>query len=81
MSSLNGGGHMKQMGKVLTYEEFIALGKANYTNGGDVVYECWERYEFEEYVKMFGAMTEEKAMSLFRLYKSQEDEAEEMSRW
>ena len=67
--------------EALTYEEFIALGKENYTNGGDVVYECWERYEFEEYVKMFGAMTEEKAMSLFRLYKSQEDEAEAMSEW
>lgn len=69
------------MGKALTYEEFIALGKANYANGGDVVYECWERYEFEDYVKMFGAMTEEKAMRLFRLYKSQEDEAEAISEW
>lgn len=67
--------------EALTYEEFIALGKENYTKGGDVVYECWERYEFEDYVKMFGAMTEEKAMSLFRLYKSQEDEAEAMSEW
>lgn len=67
--------------EALTYEEFIALGKENYTKGGDVVYECWERYEFEEYVKMFGAMTEEKAMSLFRLYKSQEDETEAMSEW
>ncbi len=67
--------------ETLTYEEFIALGKENYTKGGDVVYECWERYEFEEYVKMFGAMTEQKAMSLFRLYKSQEDEAEAMSEW
>ena len=41
-------------GKALTYEEFIALAKENYTKGGDVAVECWERYQFDEYVKMFG---------------------------
>ena len=40
-------------GNALTYEEFIALAKENYTEGGDVVVECWERYEFDYYVKEF----------------------------
>ena len=27
-------------GKALTYEEFVALAKENYTKGGDVAVEC-----------------------------------------
>lgn len=47
-------------GKALTYEEFVALAKENYTKGGDVVVECWERYQFDDYVKMFGPVTKNK---------------------
>lgn len=65
-------------GKALTYEEFIALAKENYNKGGDVIVECWERYQFDDYVKMFGAITKTKAMRMFREYKSQEQEENAM---
>jgi hypothetical protein len=39
-------------GKALTYEEFVALAKENYTKGGDVVVECWEKYQFDDYVNV-----------------------------
>lgn len=53
-------------GKALSYEEFIALAKENYTKGGDVAVECWERYQFDDYVKMFGAVTKTKALRMFK---------------
>ncbi len=68
-------------GKALTYEEFIALAKENYTKGGDVVVECWERYQFDYYVKEFGPVTKTKAMRIFRDYRAQEREQEAMAAW
>lgn len=68
-------------GKALTYEEFIALAKENYTKGGDVVVECWERYEFDYYVKEFGPVTRAKALQIFRNYRAQEQEREAMTEW
>ena len=68
-------------GKALTYEEFIALAKENYTEGGDVVVECWERYEFDYYVKEFGPVTRAKALQIFRNYRAQEQEREAMAEW
>lgn len=68
-------------GKALTYEEFIALAKENYTKGGDVVVECWERYEFDYYVKEFGPVTRAKALQIFRNYRAQEQEREAMAEW
>ncbi len=65
-------------GKALTYEEFIALAKENYTKGGDVAVECWERYQFDEYVKMFGAVTKTKALRMFRQWREEEKEQEAM---
>ena len=55
-------------GKALTYEEFVALAKENYNKGGDVVVECWERYEFDYYVKEFGPVTKTKAMQIGRAH-------------
>lgn len=60
--------------KGLTYEEFQALAKEHYNEGGDSVYECWEKSQFEEYVKEWGPMTVAGAMSLFKMYKSMECE-------
>lgn len=40
--------------KALTYEEFIALAKENYTKGGDVAAECWDKKVFDGYVKILG---------------------------
>lgn len=67
--------------KALTYEEFIALAKENYTKDGDVVVECWERYQFDDYVRMFGPVTRTKALQIFRNYRAQEQEREAMAEW
>ena len=68
-------------GKALTYEEFISLAKENYNKGGDVAVECWERREFDYYVKEFGPVTKTKALQTFRLYKAEQREQAAMARW
>ena len=50
----------------LTYRDFMELALANYTKGGMTFYECWEEYQFNDYCKEFGAITEEKAFQLFK---------------
>ena len=65
-------------GKALSYEEFIELAKENYSKGGDVAVECWEKYQFEGYVKMFGAITRTGAIRMFRQWKEEEKEQEAM---
>lgn len=67
--------------KGLTYVEFIALAKENYNNGGDVVVECWEEYQFNSYVEMFGQVIKSEALRMFKQYKEQEKEQMAMSRW
>lgn len=62
--------------KGLAYEEFIALAKENYTKSGDVAVECQERYQFDDYVKMFGSITKVKALQMFRQWRSEEKEQE-----
>lgn len=52
----------------LTYEELMELARKNYNKGGDSVYECWGKEEFNEYVKEFGPITKEKAYKLFGMY-------------
>ncbi len=58
------------MGKVLTYDEFMALALKNYTQGGDGYYECWDKKMFYEYQAEFGAITKTKALEMFKLSKS-----------
>ena len=65
-------------GKALTYEEFIALAKENYTKGGDVAVGCWVQREFDFYVKEFGPVTKTKAMRMFRQWKDEEKEQQAM---
>ena len=43
--------------------------------------ECWERYEFDYYVKEFGPVTKTKALQMFRLYKAREREQAAMAEW
>ena len=62
----------------MPYEEFIALAKENYNKGGDVAVECWEKYQFDEYVEMFGPVTKTKAMQMFRRWKDEEKEQQAM---
>lgn len=51
--------------KALTYKEFMELARTNYTKGGEVFFECWEEYQFNDYVQLFGAITEQDAMKMF----------------
>lgn len=60
------------MAKALTYEELIALAEKHYNKGGDVVVECWDRRQFDDYVGEFGPITRSDALALFRLNKSEE---------
>jgi len=62
--------------EALSYEEFIALARKHYTRGGDVAVECWEKDQFDYYVKEFGLVTKARALGMFRLWKSQEREQE-----
>lgn len=65
------------MTKALNYQEFIDLSKQNYTKGGDGYYECWDELVFDEYVKMFGKITKDKASQMFKqsyeIYKDREN--------
>jgi hypothetical protein len=65
----------------LTYEEFIKLAEQNYTKGGDTYVECWDKKDFERYVEEFGAITKTKALKMFKLQKSLDDEYEAARRW
>lgn len=54
----------------MTYEELMALALKHYNNGGDGVYECWDRQTFNEYVAEFGEITEKDALVMFRTWGS-----------
>lgn len=54
------------MEKALSYEEFMNLSKKYYTKGGDGYYECWDERMFNEYVKIFGGITESKALRMYK---------------
>ena len=66
--------------KPLTYEEFMALAKANYTKGGDSYFECWDE-------KMFSEMTADRpiykttAFKMFREEHQMQKEYEAARRW
>lgn len=65
----------------MTYAEFIELAKANYTKGGDSFYECWEEYQFNDYVKMFGPITKKKALEMFKQNAEIDAEYEAAAKW
>lgn len=52
--------------KELTYREFMELARVNYTKGGMTFYECWEEYQFNDYVIQFGAVTKKEARKMFK---------------
>ena len=56
--------------KKLNYQEFMELSKQNYCKGGEVFYECWEEYQFDDYVHQFGPITKERALKIFNIYKN-----------
>lgn len=53
--------------KALSYREFIELAQQNYTKGGSTFVECWEEYQFNDYVQLFGAITKQDAIKLFEV--------------
>lgn len=64
------------MEKALTYHGLIDYAQKNYNNGGDYFVECWDERDFHEYTELFGPITKSKALSLFRLQKSRQDDIE-----
>ena len=58
----------------LSYEELIKFAKQMYNEGGDSVYECWDRVTYTAYIKEFGPITKSVALDIFRVYKGQEAE-------
>ena len=54
------------------------MARENYAKGGDVVVECWEKYQFEDYVKLFGSVTRARALQMLRRWRSEEKEREAM---
>ena len=72
---------MKDNTKALTYEEFQKLGRKHYNEGGDVIVECWDKSDFDEYCKEFGKITEKKAFDIMCLYEEEEIEAAEFIKW
>ena len=54
------------------------MARENYAKGGDVVVECWEKYQFEDYVKLFGSVTKARALQMLRRWTSEEKERETM---
>lgn len=58
----------------LTYLQFISLGQLYYNEGGDNIVECWSEEDFNEYVEMFGDMTDLIALDLIKMYDTKRKE-------
>ena len=60
----------KQSQKPLTYEEVKKLAQLYYFEGGDSFVECWDKKDYEEDTKQFGAWTVRKAIDMFHTWDS-----------
>jgi hypothetical protein len=54
----------------MTYEELMALALKHYNEGGDGVYECWDKQTFDEYVAEHGEITHTDALKMFGIWES-----------
>ncbi len=63
----------------VSYEDFLRIARAEYAHGGDCIVECWERYQFDEYVKLFGKVTARRVYVMCKQYYEQECEAAGMT--
>lgn len=54
----------------MSYEELMEFALKHYNEGGDGVYECWDRKTFEEHVAEFGPITKPRALIMFKEYNS-----------
>lgn len=52
---------------ILSFPELIELAKKHYNEGGDGIVECWDENTFNEYVSLFGPLTQASAMRLVLL--------------
>lgn len=43
--------------------------------------ECWDRATFDEYEKLFGPMSERRALEMFKTLKARYDEHQAMADW
>ena len=64
----------------LTYEQFMALARANYNKGGDGYAECWDDRTFAYWVHEFGPITEASALEMFGMALDEEREERAMAR-
>lgn len=55
----------------LSYEQARDYAIKNYEAGGDVFVECWDKKDFDEYIKACGPFTKTKLRRLFRIWDEQ----------
>ena len=53
--------------KGLTYDELMALARANYDKGGDATFECWDKAFYDAYCAEFGPLTKREALMMFKV--------------
>lgn len=53
--------------KGMGYDEFIDYAQKHYNKGGDAYVECWDRKQFDYFVKNFGEITKRRALQMFKL--------------
>ena len=54
----------------MAYGELMALAFAYYDEGGDGVYECWDKQTFDDYVAEHGEITKEVALKMFGVWEA-----------
>lgn len=55
----------KNQNNGLTFDELMVYAREHYNEGGDGVYECWDKYTYDEYVRQFGPITKKVALDMF----------------
>ena len=66
------------MKKFLTYEEAYKFALANYEEGGDVFVECWDRQQFDEYIRLFGPLSKSIMKKMFKMWDDEYKEQQAM---
>ena len=66
---------------MMTYEEVIEFAKQHYCEGGDGVFECLSRSDYEKEVADGREFTKRSLLKEFKVYKSVCDEYAAMADW
>jgi len=67
--------------KGLTFDELMVYAREHYNEGGDGVYECWDKYTYDEYVRQFGQITKKVALDMFEIDNEYHKAAEYFGRY